>query len=416
MTADAEPLHTGYLPSESGYLRAAWALFFGGLATFTTVYCVQPLLPVFAHDFGISPATSALAVSATTLCLGIAGLVLGPLSDGVGRRAVMLSSLAASGVLTLAGALVSDWSHLLLLRALIGLAVAGLPATASAYLREEIHPDYASATIGMFIGGNAIGGMSGRLLTGALASWFGWRGALAGVGVLGVVAFLVAWALLPKARTQAHRSLHPRDLARNAVRMATEPGLLRLYATGLCTMGAFVAVFNAIGFRLAAPPFVLDVGVAGLLYLTFALGTVSSTVAGRLWKRWGPRAIVPAAMLIELTGALITGPNALWTIVVGASLLVVGFFAAHGTLSGWVTARASLLGPGTGQAGALYLFSYYLGFSLAGAAAGAAWSSGGWTGVLLLTAGLCLVGALLALSMRRVPSLRQPVEPPDTAA
>ena len=122
-------------------------------------------------------------------------------------------------------------------------------------------------------------------------------------------------------------------------------------------------------------------------------------------------------MGIQLVGVLVTGGEPLWLVVVGSTLVVIGFFAAHGTLAGWVTARAELLGPGTGQAGALYLFAYYLGSSVAGTAAGAAWSTGGWTSVIVLTAIMVAVGAGLAASMRRVPSLKQPpVDPMEQAA
>ncbi|MBK9159583.1 MAG: MFS transporter [Propionibacteriaceae bacterium] len=408
---------TGYLPTESGYKRASWALFVAGLATFTMIYCAQPLLPIFASEFQVTPANAAMAVSATTICLGLAGLVYGPLSDAIGRRQVMIASLGASAGLTIASAFVDDWTHLMILRGLIGLAVAGLPATTTSYLREEIHPDHASAAISLFIGGNAIGGMTGRFVTGALTSWFGWRWAIAGVGLIGVASFVMAVVLLPKARVHVRQPLQVRTLTENAVRMATDPGLLRLYATGFCTMGAFVALFNAMSFRLAAPPYSLDIAVAGAIYLTYAFGSVASTTAGRLWTRFGPRTIVPVAMGIQLVGVLVTGGEPLWLVVVGSTLVVIGFFAAHGTLAGWVTARAELLGPGTGQAGALYLFAYYLGSSVAGTAAGAAWSTGGWTSVIVLTAIMVAVGAGLAASMRRVPSLKQPpVDPMEQAA
>ena len=66
-----------------------------------------------------------------------------------------------------------------------GRRLAGLPAAATAYLREELHPDTYARAAGLYIGGTALGGMAGRLLTGAVAGAAGWRWALAAVALLG---------------------------------------------------------------------------------------------------------------------------------------------------------------------------------------------------------------------------------------
>jgi MFS transporter, YNFM family, putative membrane transport protein len=75
-------------------------------------------------------------------------------------------------------------------------------------------------------------------------------------------------------------------------------GLLALYAIGACAMGAFVAVYNALGFRLTAAPFSLGLGAAGLVFLVYPVGSLSSVVAGRLADRFSRRAVVPAGCLV----------------------------------------------------------------------------------------------------------------------
>ncbi|GHI38068.1 hypothetical protein Sviol_24760 [Streptomyces violascens] len=73
------------------------------------------------------------------------------------------------------------------LRAVQGAAIAGLPASAMAYLAEEVKPKALVAAIGLFVAGNSIGGMSGRILTGWVAQAWGWRAALLSVGALAAV-------------------------------------------------------------------------------------------------------------------------------------------------------------------------------------------------------------------------------------
>src|ERR1700735_3026063 len=77
------------------------ALFAAGFATFGLLYYVQPLMPVFSHDYGVSAATSALSLSLTTGVLAFAMLFAGALSDAWGRKSVMVASLLSSALLVL---------------------------------------------------------------------------------------------------------------------------------------------------------------------------------------------------------------------------------------------------------------------------------------------------------------------------
>ena len=58
-----------------------------GFATFSLLYCVQPLLPAFAQDFRVSPAESSLALSLSTGFLAVAILGASAVSEVLGRRA-----------------------------------------------------------------------------------------------------------------------------------------------------------------------------------------------------------------------------------------------------------------------------------------------------------------------------------------
>ena len=104
----------------------------------------------------------------------------------------------------------ADLEVLLGLRLLQGVTLAGLPAVATAYLREELHPGTHARAAGVYIGGTAIGGMTGRLVTGPIAEVADWRWALAAIAAVGVVCAVAVRVLLPPAqlhrRTGPHRS------------------------------------------------------------------------------------------------------------------------------------------------------------------------------------------------------------------
>jgi len=159
----------------AAYRRATLALFCAGFATFALLYCIQPLLPLLAAHFAVSAANSSLALSLTTLSLALCLLISGALAESWGRKPVMAAALGLASLLGLASVLVDSWQLLLALRALLGLALSGLPALAMAYVGEEFEPESLPAAMGLYIGGTALGGMLGRLLSGLLSDLGGWR-------------------------------------------------------------------------------------------------------------------------------------------------------------------------------------------------------------------------------------------------
>lgn len=316
----------------------------------------------------------------------------------------MFVSLFASSAVGIACAVAPTWEVLLALRLLQGLSLAGLPAVATAYLREEVHASASSRATGLYIGGTAIGGMSGRLIAGVVTDLFGWRWATASIGALGLACAVVVLVLLPRSRNFAPMAARPAEVLQLFRRSVSDPALLALYGISGTLMGGFVAVYNAMGFRLAEPPYSLPVSVASLVFLSYAIGSFSSSYAGRLADRLGHRRVVPWAVVLCLIGLAIMTARPLSLAVAGMVVMTGGFFAAHGVASGWVAARSAARGGGAGQAASLYLFAYYLGSSVFGGLVGSAWELSGWSGVTVLVGGLWVVTLSLSLLLRRIPA------------
>ncbi len=388
------------------YRRITVALFLAGMATFAQLYSVQPLLPELADYFELTATASTLSLSVSTATLGIALLVFGPISEVVGRTRLIHLSLFASAVVGLLSAIAPTWPALLVLRAVEGLAIAGLPAVGMAYLREEVPDSVHARAAGLYVAGAAMGGMSGRLIAGALGDIGGWRLGVGGVAVIALVSAVCVKLLLPPSRNFSPMPPHPAQLLKMTGRLLRDPGQLALYGIAATFMGAFVAVYNAMSFRLVAPPYELSLAAAGLVFLVYPVGALSSTYAGALASRLDRRWVLPAAGLITVAGLLVTLAEPLALVVVGLAVMTAGFFAAHSVASGWVATRAHAGDGGTGQAASLYLFAYYLGSSVFGSLAGDAWSAGEWLAVVLLAGGLLAVGMVLALLLLRTRSPR----------
>lgn len=391
----------GYRRGDVGYRNITLALFAAGMATFVAMYSAQAVLPELSDEFSVGPATSALAISATTGLLALAIIPASALSERLGRVRVMAFAALASALLGCLMPLAASMEVLLLLRGLQGLCLAGVPATAMAYLAEEVEAEHLGSAMGCYIAGTTVGGLSGRVLAALVLDHASWRWALEAAGIA-ALAFtgLFLWRA-PASRFFVPQPVGLRATTTNVVGHLHNARLVALYVTAFVLMGGFVAVYNMIGFRLSAAPFGLPQSAVGLVFLLYLAGTVSSAAAGRLADRFGRKTVLVVAELVAVIGLLITLPANLPAVLGGVLLFTAGFFAAHSVASGWVGATAD---AHRAEASALYLFAYYLGSSVLGALAGLWFAADGWAGVVVY------VGVLFALALAlavNIPLLRR---------
>ena len=378
------------------FRRTNLALFLAGFSTFALLYGAQPLMPVFATEFHVSPATSSLTVSLTTGAVAVMMLFAGALADAIGRKRIMCVSMALSSILTVAAAFVGDFNQLLALRLLMGIAMSGVPSIAMAYLGEEIDPRSVGLAMGLFIGGSGFGGMVGRVVTGVLADYASWRVAMMVLGASSVIAAVAFWRSLPESRHFTPRKFHPWRLVTGLGEQFAVKGLPWLFAMAFLLMGSFVTLYNYVGFRLMAPPYNLSQTATGSVFTVYLIGIWASAWIGGLADRFGRRRMLWLCVLILLAGVEFTRSDSLVLIVLGIATVTFGFFGGHSIASSWISRRA---GPSKAQASSLYLFFYYAGSALVGSYGGVIWADGGWTGVANLLTLLQGVALLIALRL-----------------
>ncbi|AZF29929.1 putative MFS-type transporter [Pseudomonas sp. R4-35-07] len=384
------------------FMRTVLALFSGGFATFALLYCVQPMMPALSHEFSINAAQSSLILSVATAMLAFGLLITGPVSDRLGRKPVMVAALFCAALATIASGLMPSWEGILLMRALVGLSLSGLAAVAMTYLSEEIHPQHIGLAMGLYIGGNAIGGMSGRLIIGVLIDFVSWHSAMLIIGALALIAATVFWKILPESRNFRASSLKPRNLLDGFVMHFKDAGLPWLFLEAFLLMGAFVTLFNYIGYRLLADPYDLSQAVVGLLSLVYLSGIYSSAKIGSLADRLGRRRVLWGTIVLMLAGMALTLFTPLWLVVPGMLIFTFGFFGAHSVASSWIGRRAV---KAKGQASSLYLFCYYAGSSIAGTAGGFFWHFAGWNGIGAFILALLIGALLVALRLAKLAPL-----------
>lgn len=377
------------------FTKANLALFAAGLCTFANLYITQPLLPVFSDEFGISPATASLSLSIATVILSFSLILFGSLSEAWGRKNIMTVSVIASAVLTLILAYSPSFESLLILRAVQGFVLAGVPAIAMAYLGEEMEPSSLGAAMGLYISGNSVGGLVGRIFMGTMTDLFTWRIGIILLGILSIVISLYFIWALPPSRNFKARPLNFAILTKSLLQHVKDPGLVSLFGIAFVLMGSFVTLFNYISYKLLDEPYSLSASIVGWIFIVYLVGTFSSAWFGSLSDRFGRQRVLFVGILIMFSGALLTLPVNLVIKIAGITIFTFGFFGAHSIASGGVSFRAK---KDKAQASSLYLFAYYFGSSVGGTTGGVFWYYYGWNGIVIFISGMLFIALILALS------------------
>ncbi|MGM7671924.1 MFS transporter [Microbacterium sp. A93] len=400
---------SGHVPGSRSYRHLIAGLFFAGVATFAQLYSLQAVLPEISTDLGVSAATAALTISAATLGIAAAVIPWSLVADRIGRIPAMAIGIIAATFFGLAAPLSTEITMLLVLRLGEGLALGAVPAVALAYLSEEVHAWHVATAAGSYTAGTTVGGLSGRLIAGPLGEAFDWRVGVWSVTLLCTVAAVLFLWLVPRARRFVPGRLRADagpGLITRLVTALRSPRLLALYAQGFLLMGAFVAVYNYLGFHLIAPPFLLPVWLVTLLFLAYLAGTVSSPWAGVLAARHGRRIVLLGAIGLFVSGAALMLVPVSVVILVGLVIFTAGFFGAHAIASSWAPVLADP--ESRAQAPSLYYFAYYAGSSVFGWVLGLVFGHAGWGWFLTAVIAMGCIAALIAMVLLRSPRAKHP--------
>ncbi|HEY3988827.1 MAG TPA: MFS transporter [Acidobacteriaceae bacterium] len=377
-------------------LAGVVGVFVCGLIAFLTLYATQPLLPLLETLFHASKSAVGWTVSASTLGVAIAAPLLGTFTERISRKRVILISILLLAVPTCAAASSSSLGWLVFWRLMQGLITPGVFATTIAYITENWPPTAVAPVMSIYVSGTALGGFSGRAVTGVMADHVGWRESFLLLGVVSLGgAALVAWLLPDRPRP------HPSD-ARPSFRQAflpmflhlRNPRLLTTYLVGFNVLFSLVGVFTYITFYLAAPPFSLSTAQLSLLFVVYLAGLVGTPLAGALLPRVGLRAGITGSILLSLAGVLITLVHSLPVVVAGLALCCTGVFISQSCATSYLREAA----PESSRASAvgMYVACYYIGGTVAGVAPSLVWKLGGWTACAALVAAIDVVSIVIA--------------------
>ena len=386
-----------YTSKDREFWKIMLSLLLASLFIFANLYAVQPLLPLFVSEFGVSVQASSLSLSLAIIGLIIGLVVLGFFSDRNGRRTYIIYSLLGSALPFFLIPLFESFSWLLTLRFIQGFALAGVPAAALAYISEEIDRKNIGFATALYISSNALGGMAGRVLSGYLADHFSWQTTFIVFGAAGLLLFAAVFILLPKSRQfKPSNASFQKDLTGFFYHLKN-PSLLVVFGLGAILQISFTGIWTYLPFYLEAPPYSLRLQTISYFFFAYGIGIIGSPLAGRAAEKFGLRQVRRAGVFILSAGILLTLSSSLWLIAAGLCTACLGFFIAHSLTAASVSQQAD---HHKGSASSLYLVAYYIGVAAGSSLLSPLWAEGGWTGLVLTTALLPLL-YLAALTIYR---------------
>lgn len=370
-------------------------IFFSGLSVFAQLYLFQPMLPTVAEYFKTTAGDSSLLVSSSTIGMAAGLLFFAFKADSYSRKSLMTFSLISSAMLTIISAWIPSLSLLIAAGVLKGFVVSGVSAVALAYLTEEVHISVIGLAISMYLSGNTIGGMSGRILATILAGEFGWRNAVLIIGIESLILGLIFWKLFPRSQFFNPQKTDYSLKVKQMRSFFTDPYILRLYFIAALLMGSFVSVYNYLTFRLEAQPFSLSHFAIAFIFLMYIFGVFGTMITSRLSKRFSNNLILKGSVLFMLISTTLLLSENIYMVIFGLGLFTLSFFAAH-TMASQMTAMHAK--QGKSSATSIYWLFYYFGSSILGSGTGYILHAFSWKIFIIVL--LCSVGISFVLAYR----------------
>lgn len=381
---------------------ALLALTAGAFGIGTTEFVIMGLLLQVSADLHVSIAAAGLLISGYALGVAVGAPLLTIATRRVPRKTVLLALMAIFTLGNIACALAPNYELLMAARVVTSLAHGTFFGVGSVVATGLVPPERRASAIAVMFTGLTAATMLGVPAGAWLGLHFGWRSTFWAVALIGVFAFAVLAAFVPRSTADAQHAPLRDELA-----VLVRPQvLLGLAMTVLGFAGVF-AVFTYIQPLLTGVTGLSDGAVSPILLL-FGVGlAVGNILGGKLADRAPmPAVLGTLAALAAVLGAMRFGIRTPVGAAVFVGLLGIAAFATVAPLQLRVLDKAS--GAGQNLASSLNIAAFNLGNALGAWVGGVVIERGpgleslGWVAALLTLAGLAIALWSRALERRAV--------------
>ena len=353
-----------------------------------------PSIPSIAEDFDAPYAKIQLGLSLYLACMAAAMFVVGPVSDRIGRRPVLIASMALFVVGSLLCVASSNAVMFLLGRVIQAASATGI--VLSRTIVRDVHPREKSASvIGYVVMAMAVAPMIGPAVGGIVDEAAGWRSSFLLMGAFGLVTLICTYFVLPETNQSQGQSF--------AGQVASWRELAGIPCFWLYTAASSfgVSIFFAFlggGPAIAAITLELSPSEYGLWFAVLALGYMTGNfISGRFSQSIGIEPMVRRGAMFSLAAPVIALtlilPGFLNAATLFIPMLLIGI--GNGMMLPNSTAAVISLRPEAGGAASGLLGSTQIGSGAVASIAGALAAADGQSPVGLLSLLIAIAAAAL---------------------
>ena len=361
-------------------------VFLSGFSCFAQLYYFQPLLPDLAQEFGLSASHSSLAISFSTLGMVIGLFTAMFVADTIPRKKLISAALLSSAVFSVICSYSPSFFLLVALSTLKGFLLSGATSVSLAYISEEVQPQNKGKITGLYIAGNALGGMGGRVISSYLSSEFSWRVASVSIGVLCALFAISFLIFSPRSVNFKPKRESFKSLIVSNLHLIVSVKLIPFYLIGSLMLGIFVSLYNYLGFYLIKEPFNFPPYLIHYIYFMYLFGVFGSIATAKLTALYNHFKILKTIIALSVAGLLLLYINNFWLVTLGLAIFTFNFFVVH-VICNRIVSDYNLQKRSVTIS--IYLLFYYMWSSIWGSATGVILDHFGWqwfiAGLILLT-------------------------------
>lgn len=372
----------------SAFSKHFWILTAAALNVFV-LYSPQPLLPLFAHQYGLTESSAALLMAVTMLPLAIAPLSYGYLLSYIPPIRVLRLSLIILALLTFLTGLAQSFPQLLVVRFVQGLFIPASLTAVMAFLAYSGKEGELQQTMSLYVAATISGGFLGRLLAGVSSVIVDWR----------IFYFILAallcgcFFMIRPAGIDKQKSDKQLSAVADISSFLKVRSCLPVYLAIFCLFFVFCGTLNFLPFRTVELTGYRSGMLTGIMYCGYITGIVTSIAAGRIIRQAGSEARVMLAgyILFLLVLACMLVPHTVLLFILlfpfcGAMFLV------HTVATAVVNRKA---GQHRGLASGFYVSSYYSGGVAGMYIPGLIFERYGWNGMVAGMVVFAMVGIVI---------------------
>ena len=372
--------------------QALGIIIYNIIVVLSIMYATQPLQPILAEEFHVSMTKSSLFTAIILLCLAIAPIFYGYILESISAKKMLIVASIILFFTNLVLAFSSTYEMFLFMRLCEGLVVPAI-LTSSMSILANIDKNNVQFNMSVYVASTVFGGLIGRVLSGFIASEFGWRAVFFSLSFALFISLLFIWNLKLDISSKMNK-----PKLKDILLILKDKRFALIYLTMFTVFFVFAGLLNLLPFRMKDLFPNMNESSIGLLYLGYGSGVIVALFSRKiiLFFKTSINSVLAGGVFFTLISIFFISSNHT-VIFILMFLLCIGMFTIHTVASGMAN---SILEKQKGLTSGMYLSFYYIGGALGSALPTLIYKYYGWNTVILIFI-LCLLFIFTVLYRNR---------------